>query len=152
MGQTHDVIEAQKLAALSMDLARAKNIDLATATDAITKAYNGQARALAAVGIDVAGAAGRTQLLARAYDNVNGAAKRYAATGAGAVAKANASGVFPKIPVGPVPVSPGQVPAKPAVLPGVKPAEDDDTTLYIGLAVGALALGAVGYLAYKHAA
>ncbi len=90
VGMTHDLAEAQNLATLAQDLARAKNIDLAQATDVITKAYAGQGRGLTALGINISGAVGKTQLLARAWQNVRGAAEKYATTGAGKVAAANA--------------------------------------------------------------
>jgi hypothetical protein len=88
-GVTKDYTEAIKLSSLAADIARAKNIDLATATDAVTRAANGSARGFIALGIDVQGATGSTQLLARAFQNVKGAQEAYAKTGAGAVATAN---------------------------------------------------------------
>ncbi len=90
VGQTHDMAETLKLVGLAQDLARAKNIDLATATDVVTKAYNGQARGLASLGVDVQGAKGGTELLARAFANVKGAAVDYATTASGRVSVANA--------------------------------------------------------------
>ncbi len=88
-GVTKDYAEAIRLSGLAADIARAKNIDLATATDAVTRAANGSARGLIALGINVRGAAGPTQILARAFQNVRGAQEAYARTGAGRVAAAN---------------------------------------------------------------
>ncbi len=88
-GVTKDYTEAISLSGLAADIARAKNIDLATATDAVTRAAQGSARGFIALGINVQGASGKTQLLARAFQNVKGAQDAYAKTGAGAVAKAN---------------------------------------------------------------
>ncbi len=88
-GVTKDYTEAIELSGLAADIARAKNIDLATATDAVTRAAQGSARGFIALGINVQGASGKTQLLARAFQNVKGAQDAYAKTGAGAVAKAN---------------------------------------------------------------
>jgi hypothetical protein len=86
VGTTHDVEEAQKLAALAMDLARAKGIDLATATDAVQKASEGQGRALKALGVDVGTSTDAATLLAAAQDNVRGSAEAWAATSEGRVA------------------------------------------------------------------
>ena len=51
-----------------------------------------------------------------------------------------------------VPVNPGGVPAQPAVIPGVHPVsahEADDTLMYVGIGVGALALGGLAWYALK---
>ncbi len=90
LGMTHDLAAAQDIVLLAEDLARAKNIDLAQATDVLTKAYAGQARGLTALGINTAGASGGAQLLARAFDNVHGAAQKFLASDPGRIAKANA--------------------------------------------------------------
>jgi hypothetical protein len=90
VGVTHDYTEAIRLATLAGDLARAKNIDLAAATDAVQKGYLGQARALQALGIDLRGAAGGAQILDRTFKNVNGAMQTFASTSAGKVERANA--------------------------------------------------------------
>jgi LPXTG-motif cell wall-anchored protein len=74
-----------------------------------------------------------------------------------AVAARNAQGVpsfpVPSLPPAIIPVNPGGVPAKPAVLPGITPGvpagKKDETTTYVALGVGALALGALGYFFLK---
>lgn len=83
VGVTHDLTEAQNLNSLAQDLARAKGIDLAQATDIITKAHEGNGRALKAMGIDIGGAKTATELLAAVTKNANGAAETFAATSAG---------------------------------------------------------------------
>jgi len=58
----------------------------------------------------------------------------------------------PPPPPGVIPVDPGRVPAQPAVIPGLRPVaagDSDDTLLYAGLGVGALALLGVGWYALK---
>jgi hypothetical protein len=90
VGMTKNLAEANNLVTLSEDIARAKNIDLAQATDVVTKAYAGQARGLTALGINTQGQTGRTALLAAAWNNVRGAVDKYATIGAGKVAAANA--------------------------------------------------------------
>lgn len=76
---------------------------------------------------------------------------------AAAVAFANANpGVLPAPPppgvVPPVPINPGAVPAKPAVIPGVTPVNTksgDDTMMYVGLGLGGLLLAGLGWYALK---
>jgi hypothetical protein len=54
--------------------------------------------------------------------------------------------------VPPVLVQPGGVPAKPAVLPGVRPASSsssDDTMMYVGIGAGVLVLGGLAWYALK---
>jgi hypothetical protein len=51
-----------------------------------------------------------------------------------------------------IPVNPGGVPAKPAVLPGVTPGDappEDNTMTYVAVGVGALALAGLGWLLLK---
>jgi phage-related protein len=86
VGVTHDMTEAQKLNSLAQDLARAKGIDLATASDIITKAYQGNGKALKALGIDTQGAETSTELLAAVMQNATGAAETFATTSEGKVA------------------------------------------------------------------
>lgn len=68
-----------------------------------------------------------------------------------AVIKKNA-GILPVIPKLDVPVNPGGVPALPGKLPGVQPAStsdgEDNTLLYVGGAVGVVALGALAWWAF----
>ncbi len=90
VGITHDLKEAQKLSSIAMDLARAKNIDLAQATDTVARAYTGVARGLTLVGIDARGASTGLELVNRIAENTKGAAATYARSGAGRIAAANA--------------------------------------------------------------
>lgn len=89
VGVTHDATEAQELNTLAQDLARAKNIDLATATDIVTKAHEGNGKALKGLGIDIEGAVTGADFLAAAERNVNGAAEEWAATNEGKLAVSN---------------------------------------------------------------
>lgn len=89
VGITHDLGKAQTLSALAADLARAKGLDLATATDVVTKAAQGQGRGLKALGIDIGGATDAAGLLAAAQKNVQGAAENWAKTNEGRVAVSN---------------------------------------------------------------
>lgn len=50
---TKDVADAKTMLAASADLARLKNVDLGTATTALTMAYEGNTRSLKALGIEV---------------------------------------------------------------------------------------------------
>jgi hypothetical protein len=74
---------------------------------------------------------------------------------AAAVARKNASGVNPVPPPPPgkiIPVVPGEVPAKPAALPGLQPVaakEGSDTTTYLAIGGGVLLLGGLAYYALK---
>jgi hypothetical protein len=90
VGVTHDAQKAIELFGLAEDLSRAKNIDIATAVDAVTKGYLGQGRALQALGIDLRGAGSGGEILARTLKDVKGEAVAYAKTSAGLVAKENA--------------------------------------------------------------
>lgn len=89
IGVTHDLTEAQELNTLAQDLARAKGIDLATATDVITKAHEGNGRALKSLGIDIGNAKTATEFLDAAQKNVKGSAEAWAATSEGKAAVAN---------------------------------------------------------------
>jgi len=51
--RTKDVAQAQKLASLSADLAKAKNIDMASATNMVSMVLSGNARALKEYGIEL---------------------------------------------------------------------------------------------------
>lgn len=86
IGVTHDATKAQELNTLAQNLARAKGIDLATASDIITKAYQGNGKALKGLGIDTEGAKTGTELLAAVFKNTQGAAEAYAQTSEGKVA------------------------------------------------------------------
>lgn len=89
IGVTHDLAEAQSLVGLAEDLARSKGIDLATATDIVTKAHEGNGRALKGLGIDIGGATTASELLAAVTQNVTTTAEAYAQTSEGKTAVAN---------------------------------------------------------------
>lgn len=89
VGVTHDLASAQDLNNLAMDIARAKGIDLATATDLVTKAHEGTGRGLKALGIDLGNAKTGADILAAAQDNVRGAAEAWSATNEGKLATSN---------------------------------------------------------------
>lgn len=89
---THDVDKAQKLAAMAMDISRAKGVDLETASKAVAKAYAGQYTALSKMlpGLDQAAIKSKDfgKIQMAVYDTVGGAAQKYADTEAGAQEKA----------------------------------------------------------------
>lgn len=89
VGITHDLTEAQNLNSLAQDLARAKNLDLAQATDIVTKAAQGNGKALKGLGVDVTGAKTAADFLAATERNVAGAAEEWAATNEGKLAVSN---------------------------------------------------------------
>jgi hypothetical protein len=89
VGVTHDVAQAQNMISLAEDLARAKGIDLATAVDIVTKAHEGNGKALKALGIDVAGAKTGAELLDAIQNNVAGSADTWAETNTGKLAVSN---------------------------------------------------------------
>lgn len=83
VGVTHDLAEAQQLVGLAEDLARSKGIDLARATDIVTKAHEGNGKALKGMGIDIKGATTATQLLDAVTKNVTTTAEKFAETSSG---------------------------------------------------------------------
>ena len=87
VGVTHNVEEAQKLLAIAEDLSRAKGIDLATAVDLVTKAHNGNGKALKGLGIDIAKGAKATEILDAVQQNVKGSADKWNNTMAGKLNK-----------------------------------------------------------------
>jgi hypothetical protein len=89
IGVTHDLTEAQKLNSLAQDLARAKGISLEQATDAVSKAAQGNGRALKSLGIDIAGATNAAGFLDAIQRNVTGSAETWAATNEGKLAVSN---------------------------------------------------------------
>lgn len=89
VGATHDLTEAQNLTALAEDLARAKGIDLATATDIVTKAHAGNGKALKGLGIDITGVKDAAGFLDAMQKNVNGSAETWAGTNDGKLAVSN---------------------------------------------------------------
>jgi hypothetical protein len=84
---TGDLQKAQNLLRISQDLAAATNVDLATASDAVSKAYNGQMKGLATLDPSLRGviASGATfeEVMARVAQTTGGAAARAANTTAG---------------------------------------------------------------------
>ena len=82
---TKNVSEAMKVNQAAMDLARAKNIDLATATNQVILAMNGQGRALATYGIQIKDGLSGMQALQAVQGAVNGQAQAYAATLSGSL-------------------------------------------------------------------
>jgi hypothetical protein len=90
VGITHDQTKAMQLSALAQDLARAKGIDLATATDVVSKAAQGNGKALKAMGIDISGAKDAAGMLDAIQKNVKGSAEAWAASSDGKVAVAAA--------------------------------------------------------------
>ncbi len=90
VGITHDEAKAMELNSLAQDLARSKGIDLATATDIVTKAAQGNGRALKAMGVDIGTATDAAGMLDAIQQNVQGSAEEWAATSEGQTAVAQA--------------------------------------------------------------
>src|SRR6478752_939697 len=90
VGITHDQTKAMELNTLAQDLARAKGLDLAQATDIVTKAAQGNGKALKGLGIDVSGATTAAEFLDAAQKNVQGSAAAWAETSEGKQAAAQA--------------------------------------------------------------
>ena len=86
-GVTHDMTDAQNLLNIAEDLARAKGIDLATATDLVTKAHNGNGKALKGLGIDLGNAKTGAEILDAVQKNVKGSADAWNDTIAGKLNK-----------------------------------------------------------------
>lgn len=89
VGITHDQEEAMRLTALAQDLARSKGIDLAQATDIVTKAAQGNGKALKGLGVDIGDATDAAGMLDAIQKNVTGSAEAWAATSEGKAAVAN---------------------------------------------------------------
>lgn len=85
---TKNVSEALQVNQAAMDLARAKNLDLATATNQVILAMNGQGRALATYGIQIKDGLSGMQALEAVQSAVNGQAQAYAGTLSGSLAVA----------------------------------------------------------------
>lgn len=77
---TGDVTEAQRLQAIAMDLARAKGIDLETASIAVAKASQGSTKELKALGLEIDDTATASENLARIQEATAGQAEAYAGT------------------------------------------------------------------------
>jgi hypothetical protein len=85
---TKSMSEALQVNQAAMDLARAKNIDLATATNQVILAMNGQGRALATYGIQIKDGLSGMEALQAVQGAVNGQAEAYAGTLSGQLAVA----------------------------------------------------------------
>jgi len=85
---TKSVSEALQVNSAAMDLARAKNIDLGTATNQVILAMEGQGRALATYGIQIKDGLSGMQALQAVQGAVTGQAQAYAATLSGSLAVA----------------------------------------------------------------
>jgi phage-related minor tail protein len=88
---TKSVSEAMQVNQAAMDLARAKNIDLATATNQVILAMNGQGRALATYGIQIKDGLSGMEALQAVQGAVNGQSQAYAETLTGQLSIAMAS-------------------------------------------------------------
>ena len=84
--RTKDIAEANRLNALAMDLARAKNLSLEEAASLVGKAYSGQASALKRAGIAIKNTKNSTAALAELQNVVAGQADKYASTAEGSMA------------------------------------------------------------------
>lgn len=80
---TQSETKALAIQRAAMDLARLKNIDLGTATDALIKIEGGQFRALKALGIELEKGATTTDALRAVQKAASGQAEAYAKTNAG---------------------------------------------------------------------
>jgi hypothetical protein len=85
---THDINEALKIQQTAMDLARFKNVDLATATDALVQVEAGRYRGLAALGINIKDIHNRTEALAAVQKVAAGSAEAWGNTSANAAKEA----------------------------------------------------------------
>lgn len=88
---TKSVTEAVKLNALAMDLARAKNIDLNSATTLVGQVMAGNGRVLKQYGIDLKEAGSPLAALGELQTKVAGQSKAFAATASGSLAVLDAS-------------------------------------------------------------
>jgi len=81
--RTQDLTQAQNLSAVAMDLARAKNIDLASATVLVNQVLSGNGKVLKQYGIDIKDSATPLQALGQLHEQVAGQAAAFAQTTAG---------------------------------------------------------------------
>jgi len=84
--RTGDVTKATKLNNLAMDLSRAKNIDLTTASNLVSMALSGSGKALLQYGIVIKDSATPMEALSTLQDKVGGQADAFASTFAGNMA------------------------------------------------------------------
>jgi len=87
--RTHDIAKANKLNALAMDLARAKNMSLEEAATLVGKAYSGQITALRRAGIAIKNTKDSSAALAELQASVSGQAENYAQTTEGSMQRAD---------------------------------------------------------------
>lgn len=85
--RTHDVGKAFEMQAIAMDLARGKNIDLATASNIVGKVMDGNVGILARYGVAVEKGASATEALGAIQKTFGGQAEAYANSAAGGVDK-----------------------------------------------------------------
>lgn len=85
--RTHDLKDAWQLTSVAMDLARAKNIDLESATTLVARAIGGNSRAVKALGIDVGKHATGLEIMHKLQQALHGDAERFAGTDAGKIAQ-----------------------------------------------------------------
>lgn len=78
--RTNDLTKAQELSALAMDLSRAKNIDLASATNLVGQVLSGNQRALKQFGIEIDESLGPLAALGELQTKVAGQSEAFAAT------------------------------------------------------------------------
>lgn len=83
---TGNLTQATKLNNLAMDLARAKNLDLATATQLVNLVLSGNGRALKQYQIDLKESASPLEALAELQQKVNGQSQAFAETLSGKIA------------------------------------------------------------------
>lgn len=85
VASTKDWVKALELEQGAMDIARARNIDLASATDAVAKAYGGNTKSLKTLIPGLNLGKNSTEALANAFKAVGGAASDFAKTDLGKV-------------------------------------------------------------------
>ncbi len=85
--RTKDVEESQKLLAVAMDLARAKGIDLSSATDLVGQVLAGNGKVLKQYGIDIKDSATPLEALGELSTKVAGQAQAFTDTTSGGLAK-----------------------------------------------------------------
>ena len=98
--KTKNVAKAQQLQAIAMDLARARGIDLATATDTLIKIQNGQYRALKGLGIAIVPVTTNYDKLVKANKHATDEQKKQAKALDDAATKAKALAAIQKATTG----------------------------------------------------
>lgn len=86
-GATHDVTKALELQRGAMDIARARHVDLSTASDAVAKAFAGNTKTLKALLPGLKMGATDAETLANAFAMANGQAEAFAETNQGKLLK-----------------------------------------------------------------